>query len=183
MADSYLFSPSLLDKFPTHPKAFSASEMVIRPLHSTDGKPEKEFGKLLSQLTDIGDLGPESFKNQFKKLASSKASHVVVLEYFPNGNKTQGKLVGAATLLLEEKFIHGCGKCGHVEDVVVSSSMRGKSLGLFLIEALVHMGEKLGCYKIILDCSDKNVPFYEKCGFTKKEVQMVKYYEKQKSKL
>lgn len=35
----------------------------------------------------------------------------------------------------------------------------------------------MGCYKIILDCSVKNVPFYQKCGFTEKEREMVLYYE------
>lgn len=30
-----------------------------------------------------------------------------------------------------------------------------------------------GCYKVILDCGESNVAFYEKCGLTRKEVQMV----------
>lgn len=34
--------------------------------------------------------------------------------------------------------------------------------------------QEAGCYKVILDCSEENVPFYEKCGLIKKEVQMVK---------
>lgn len=34
--------------------------------------------------------------------------------------------------------------------------------------------QELGCYKVILDCSEDNVPFYQKCGLVKKEVQMVK---------
>lgn len=42
-----------------------------------------------------------------------------------------------------------------------------------VIEALVKLAEEAGCYKIILDCSEENVPFYEKCGLYKKEVQMV----------
>jgi glucosamine-phosphate N-acetyltransferase len=39
------------------------------------------------------------------------------------------------------------------------------------------VGKTVGCYKVILDCSEKNVPFYEKCGFTVKEKQMVVYFE------
>ncbi len=31
----------------------------------------------------------------------------------------------------------------------------------------------MGCYKVILDCAEANVSFYEKCGLTRKEVQMV----------
>ena len=35
--------------------------------------------------------------------------------------------------------------------------------------------QEAGCYKVILDCSEENVPFYEKCGLIKKEVQCVRY--------
>lgn len=56
-----------------------------------------------------------------------------------------------------------------------------KVLSSFLyrvIDQLVHIGTTLGCYKIILDCAEKNVDFYQKCGFQKKEVQMVAYLKK-----
>ena len=42
-----------------------------------------------------------------------------------------------------------------------------------MIEALLDHAQKASCYKVILDCSDQNVAFYKKCGFEKKEVQMV----------
>ena len=45
-----------------------------------------------------------------------------------------------------------------------------------MIRALTRVAERLGCYKVILDCSEKNQPFYEKCGMTRKEVQMAKYF-------
>lgn len=42
-----------------------------------------------------------------------------------------------------------------------------------MIEALLDASKAQGCYKVILDCSEANAPFYEKCGLTRKEVQMV----------
>ncbi|CAB4434582.1 unnamed protein product [Rhizophagus irregularis] len=48
---------------------------------------------------------------------------------------------------------------------------KGKKLGLRVIQALKYIGAKTGCYKVILDCSEKNVPFYEKCGFQKKKLR------------
>ena len=53
------------------------------------------------------------------------------------------------------------------------------------MEALLQFGEQVGCYKVLLDCTEKNVPFYESCGMQKKELQMVKYLNsnKQQSKL
>ena len=47
-----------------------------------------------------------------------------------------------------------------------------------LIEALVEASRSMGCYKVILDCAEANVAFYEKCGLTRKEVQMVKYLDR-----
>jgi glucosamine-phosphate N-acetyltransferase len=43
-----------------------------------------------------------------------------------------------------------------------------------LIRDLCDAATKAGCYKVILDCAESNVPFYEKCGLARKEVQMVR---------
>lgn len=85
------------------------------------------------------------------------------------------KIIATATLLIELKFIRNCGKCGHIEDVVVDSTYRGLRLGLRVVEAVMEAAKEAGCYKVILDCSENNATFYEKCGLTKKEIQMARY--------
>ena len=47
-----------------------------------------------------------------------------------------------------------------------------------IIDQLKHLGERAGCYKVILDCAEKNVGFYEKLGFLRKEIQMALYFGK-----
>lgn len=84
-------------------------------------------------------------------------------------------IVGTAALLVEKKFIRGASAAGHVEDVVVDSTVRGQKLGARLVAACAAEARAKGCYKVILDCSEDNVPFYQKCGLTRKEVQMVQY--------
>jgi glucosamine-phosphate N-acetyltransferase len=42
-----------------------------------------------------------------------------------------------------------------------------------VIDALLTYAKQAGCYKVILDCGEANVAFYEKCGLKRKEVQMV----------
>lgn len=62
---------------------------------------------------------------------------------------------------------------GHIEDISVAKEMQGKQFGLRIIQALDYIAEKVGCYKAILDCSEKNEGFYVKCGYTRAGVQMV----------
>lgn len=85
-------------------------------------------------------------------------------------------VVGSASLFMEQKFIHNLGKAGHIEDVVVRNSHRGQKLGKFLIDYLCQNGLKKGCYKIILDCEEEKVGFYEKCGLKRKGAQMAIYF-------
>lgn len=44
-----------------------------------------------------------------------------------------------------------------------------------IIEQLKHLAFSKGCYKVILDCAEKNVEFYKRCGFQVKELEMVVY--------
>ena len=46
-----------------------------------------------------------------------------------------------------------------------------------LIAYLLEVSRSCGCYKVILDCSDQNVPFYEKLGFKKNVNHMANYFE------
>ena len=49
------------------------------------------------------------------------------------------------------------------------------SVSRSLLTLVRTSGRQLGCYKVILDCTEDNVNFYTKCGFKQKEVQMVAY--------
>jgi len=49
------------------------------------------------------------------------------------------------------------GSVGHIEDIAVNPKVQGKKLGLRVIQALTGISERQGCYKTILNCSDKNI--------------------------
>ena len=59
---------------------------------------------------------------------------------------------------------------GHVEDIVVGNEMRWQGLGQRLIKCLMEVAWASGCYKIILDCQESKVGFYETCGFERRGV-------------
>ena len=134
----------------------------------------KGFVELLGQLTEVGDISKNGFMERLRNIMKNSNHRVYVLEQ----NK---KIVSCATLLLEPKFIHDCGFVGHIEDVVVDKACRGQNLGRKIIDFLTNEAEKLGCYKILLDCSDNNVGFYEKCEYMKKGAYMAKYLNPKKS--
>lgn len=54
-------------------------------------------------------------------------------------------------------------------------SQRGKKFGIRLIDQLRYLGTQVGCYKLLLTCSETNEPFYEKSGFQRKDLHMAQY--------
>ena len=84
----------------------------------------------------------------------------------------ENEIVGAITLLIEQKFIHSGGKVAHIEDVVARKGFQGQRIGSALVKTAIKQAKKEGCYKAILDCEEKNIPFYKKCGFKVWEREM-----------
>lgn len=84
------------------------------------------------------------------------------------------KVVGTGSLWLEPKYIHNGSIVAHVEDVATHIDHRHKGIGRLVMETLEAEAKKAKAYKIILDCSEKNVPFYESLGYKLKEMQMRK---------
>ena len=82
------------------------------------------------------------------------------------------RVVATGNVIIERKVIHRGGLVGHIEDIAVAKDQQGKKLGLILIQHLSEVAKDAGCYKVILDCDEKNVGFYEKCGYKKAGVEM-----------
>jgi glucosamine-phosphate N-acetyltransferase len=80
--------------------------------------------------------------------------------------------IGTASLIIEEKFIHGGGCSGHIEDVAVHKDFQGRGIGAALVHHLVEQAKAAGCYKLILNCREGNVAFYEKLGFRRHDSGM-----------
>jgi len=163
-----LFDPHLI---PNSIKETVAEDVHLRPLSSTDL--QRGHLAILRHLTHAPDpVNPQEYVDYFNllKSASPQTYFIVVLIQI-----STDQIIGVGTLMVERKFIRNFGKVGHIEDIAVSDKIRGKGLGKKVIEALTGVGEMLGCYKCILDCSKDNIGFYEKCGYTHKEYEMVRY--------
>ena len=124
------------------------------------------FLELLEELTvvNVNEITFEDFCKQFDDMKSE----VFVI-------KDKSKIIGTASVLIENKFIHKLGSVCHIEDVVVNSLYRKHGLGKLLIDHCIEYAKLENCYKIILNCEEKNIKFYEKSGFSSKNVEMSLY--------
>lgn len=140
--------------------------MSIRKLEKQDYN--KGYLNLLENLTVVGKISKDEFDKTFDELNSDY--HIYVIE-------KENKIVATGTLLVEKKFIHQCGKVGHIEDIVVHQHENGKGYGKMIVEYLRDLAKKEGCYKVILDCTAKVENFYQKCDFKSKGIQMAVYFD------
>lgn len=134
------------------------SWLKVRPLQSGDY--HRGFLQSLSQLTTVGDVSLAQFLNRFAQMRASGDYFVTVIV-----DTRYDKIIGSATLVLEHKFIHGCSVRGRLEDVVVDDTYRGKQLGKLIVVTVSLLAQRLGCYKMSLDCKDKLIPFYKSIGY------------------
>jgi glucosamine-phosphate N-acetyltransferase len=153
--------------------------MWIRKLAFHD---KDQYLSLLKELTDIGQYDDYKWRQVWNELTSHNNIEIYVIEDDPNGDLLQQgndqpvpvslELIAAGTIIMEQKFIHGGALVGHIEDIVVKKTARSAGLGKRMVNFLTEHAKHLGAYKVILDCKESVVPFYEKCGFVKQEVQM-----------
>lgn len=131
-----------------------SDEMHIRPMYATDF--QRGFREVLGALSPV-TLPDEQAMAIFRKRLRSRVSTFVAV--------AQDRVIGTASLILETKFIHDGGCVGHIEDVAVDPHFQGHGVGQALIQHLIQECRKAKCYKIILDCNPKLVPWYGKLGF------------------
>ena len=137
---------------------------VVRKLRPADL--ERGFLETLGNLSDVGGLSPREARGLFASMKRSPLYQVLVAV------ESDGEVVGATTLIVEQKFIHRGGLAGHIEDVAVRKGHEGKGIGGSVVRAAVERARELGCYKVILDCKEELVGFYEGLGFRSRDVGM-----------
>lgn len=119
----------------------------------------------LDSLRKSSHIKPKKANLIFDKI--SKNPHQVIYVAVQDS-----KVIGSASILIEQKFIHDGGNVGHIEDVAVKKEFQGKGVGQKIVTELLRYAEKHGCYKTILDCTDDLIPFYEKIGFKRHSNEM-----------
>ena len=131
-------------------------DYIIRELRLDDLK-NNSFFETLSNLRVVGDLDPDLAEKIFKDCAAKGIITLVA--------EKEGKVIGSIRLLFEQKYYHGGALAGHIEDVSTHKDHLRKGVASTLIRRAIDLCRQKNCYKVILDCSDDFVGFYQKLGF------------------
>ena len=134
-----------------------SSNIVIRNIESQD---YSDYLSLMKEFHGYDyNISYELFSEVLTSFNQYNFCNIYVLY-----EKTINKIIGAGSIYKLIKLHNN--PVGQIEDVIISEKHRGYGYGKMIIDKLCHIGiNKFKCYKIILNCLDKNIKFYEKCGF------------------
>ena len=126
--------------------------------------------ELYNYFGENKELNCENFNEILKNILQNN-NHNIFL-YLDNSDN----ILGAITLLIEQKFIHN-GKCvAHIEDFVVKQEFRSQNIGKDLMNYAINYAKQNNCYKVILDTDSKLVNYYRNYGFVNKGIYMGCYF-------
>lgn len=136
---------------------------IIRQIEEND----IESGGLLDVLESVAPVGPLSrpAAKKILDLISSNPLHRIFVAVIQDGRNC-GMVVGTTTLLVEPKLIFCGGRVGHIEDVAIRPEYQREGIGYKLVRYATEQASSMGCVRTILDCSNENIPFYEKIGYS-----------------
>lgn len=147
---------------------------MIRTANSYD------LEQLLNLLHQLSPPDKENFKIDKEDLKQTLDEMILDRNYIVCVYQERQKLLGTATLLVQLNLHNNGMPYGHIENVVTDKNFRGKSIGQKMIDYLIKEAKQKNCYKVVLNCGEKNIPFYDKCGFKKTgEIEMLKDFRNQ----
>lgn len=120
--------------------------------------------KLLSQLTTSPILSYDKVLSIVNDLNDNH--YIFIYKNYEN------KPIGIITLIIEQKLIHSSKCVGHIEDLVVDNNYKNKGIASQLINHCLEIAKNKNCYKVILDCKEELIPFYNKNNFKQQGICM-----------
>lgn len=116
-------------------------------------------------LPDTSKLNRSKARDLLAEIRSNPLHRIFVLVISQRRSGSE-VVVGTTTLLVEPKFIFNGGRVGHIEDVSIRRGYEDKGLGRKLVSHATRVAKEMGCVKMVLDCSEETMPFYEKLGYS-----------------
>ena len=137
-------------------------DLTFRLIQPTD---IDEVFFLLQQLTKI-DYSLRNKSKCWDNFISNTSSNAIVGIY-------KNKIIAYGSIVIENK-IRG-EVAGHIEDIIVDKNIRGKNVGVSLINELINIAKIKKCYRVTLLCNENLINFYSKNNFKLSGVAMKKF--------
>lgn len=119
---------------------------------------------VLENVAAVGPLSKSTAKGILNQIHSNPFHKIFVA--VKEGGRNNGLVIGTTTLFVEPKFIFTGRRVGHIEDVAIRPEYQRQGIGAKLVRYATEQAASLGCVRTILDCSNENIPFYEKIGYS-----------------
>jgi GNAT superfamily N-acetyltransferase len=122
---------------------------------------DRNFLKILNQLDSTN-------KTKDMSVIDAQRAYMTQVQY---GRETYtlkkfGEIIGIASIIKDYRIPNWPNFSGHIEDVAIRKDLHGFGYGKILMTKLKEKLTEMGAYKAILSCSNYNIKFYKKCGFT-----------------
>lgn len=128
---------------------------------------------LLSELSIVTELDNNLYLEHVEKISNMGT---IIVCYIGTPLSENFDIIASGTIIIEPKFIRGGKNVGHIEDIVVKSTYRGRHLSKDILNILKNISRENNCYKVILDCNEEIQRVYIKSGFEQKGIQMGLYF-------
>lgn len=142
----------------------------IRPIDADDF--HRGYERLFSTLSTC----PPYTKETFIEILETRKKQGWLTWVLEDNKDDKTIIIATTSLMLERKIYREGRNVGHIEDVIVLPEYQHHKLGTHLNEFAISECERLGCYKVILDCKPELENFYNKAGLHISNIQMAKYF-------
>tara|TARA_R110002072_G_scaffold84065_6_gene190580 strand:- start:2422 stop:3474 length:1053 start_codon:yes stop_codon:yes gene_type:complete len=153
---------------------FKASYFEIPEYFTFNTQEELRFGSYYFRrfgeydFDDFKEMYPMITKDSFRIFMQHKRGNVYVVS-------DNGKIIATITFILEMKLARCHKNALHIEDVMVHPNYRKQGIGSYLLFQSKVYARNHYCYKIILNCNESIIGFYESAGFSSKNIEMSLY--------
>ncbi|WP_127474452.1 GNAT family N-acetyltransferase [Microbacterium sulfonylureivorans] len=142
----------------------SESQPTVEVLESLNAQDTRALSRLLAQLSATATFD----EARIRAVVDNEATEIFVA-------RVAGVIVGMATLVVVPL---PSGRRGHVEDVVVDESMRGRGIARNLLETMTTIASKRGLRTLDLTSRptrESALRLYESVGFVRRDTATLRF--------
>ena len=153
--------------------AYISLKELLNTYPNSISKIKSSYLELLSELTSTEQIENSLFLENINKINDIGK---IIIGYIGDPENHIFKIIASGTIIIEPKIIWSGRNVGHIEDIIVKNTYRGKGISQVILNMLKNYAVTNNCYKVILDCTDKVKKVYLKNGFQVKGIQMAQYF-------